>query len=91
MITREDPVTRCSHKLWERQAVTVNDCPICLRIALKVMSEENMRLREVETELRTILAHAYSEMALEGVAQNISSAMFAEMRRALDAAGDSQT
>jgi bacterioferritin-associated ferredoxin len=83
MMTREDPMTRCSHKLWERQAVAQNDCPICLRIALKVISEENMRLREIETELRTVLAHAYSEMALDGVAQNISSAMFAEMRRML--------
>lgn len=33
--------------------------------------------------LRTVLAHAYSEMSLDGVAQNISSAMFAEMRRML--------
>lgn len=85
---------RCSHKLYEKQAASADDCPMCLRVALSVLAEENARLREVEfdlrvsvAKLRTVIAHAHSETSIDGVAQNISSALFAEMHAVLEDAG----
>jgi hypothetical protein len=57
-------------------------------------ADEIKRLREKEFDLhvsierlRIVIAHAHSETSIDGVAQNISSDLFAEMHAVLEDAG----